>query len=92
MFRVTDEQGPEACGRSSMLPLAITATGQFEHVLYVHNNPVNFDDPFGLYQTRGFPADKQVELANAINEALVKLRNTCPSCAGTDGPKDCECD
>lgn len=54
---------------------------------YVHNNPVNFDDPFGLYQTRGFPADKQAELANAINEALANLRNTCPSCAGADGPK-----
>jgi RHS repeat-associated protein len=53
---------------------------------YVRNNPLNFDDPFGLYQTKGFPADKQAELAIAINEALAKLRN-CSNCAGPDGPR-----
>ncbi len=61
---------------------------------YVHNNPINFDDPLGLYKTRGFDSDQKALLDAAIAEALAKLRDhqgTCAdggsSCAGADGPK-----
>ena len=56
---------------------------------YVRNNPVNFDDPLGLYQTKGFDPDQKALLDAAIAEALAKLRdkNNCSNCAGADGPK-----
>ena len=56
--------------------------------VYVRNNPASYSDPFGLYQTSGFSPDQQVQLANAINEAMAKLNgNGCSNCAGADGPK-----
>jgi RHS repeat-associated protein len=55
--------------------------------VYVRNNPATYNDPFGLYQTIGFPPDKQAQLTNAISEALAKLNGGCPNCAGSDGPK-----
>jgi RHS repeat-associated protein len=57
---------------------------------YVRNNPINYTDPLGLTTYKGFPADKEADLRNAVNEALKKLRDTCStghSCAGADGPK-----
>jgi RHS repeat-associated protein len=56
---------------------------------YVRNNPINFDDPLGLYQTKGFDSDRKALLDAAIAEALAKLRdkNNCSNCAGADGPK-----
>ena len=56
---------------------------------YVSNNPINFDDPLGLYQTKGFDPDQKALLDAAIAEALAKLRdkNNCSNCAGADGPK-----
>ena len=54
---------------------------------YVHNNPGDSTDPSGLTTFKGFPADLEVQLRNAVDEALKKLKETCPSCAGKDGPK-----
>jgi len=57
---------------------------------YVHNSPIDSTDPTGLTTYKGFPADLQVQLMNAVDEALKKLRDTCStghSCAGADGPK-----
>lgn len=54
---------------------------------YVHNNPGDGTDPSGLTTFKGFPADLEVQLRNAVDEALKKLKETCPSCAGKDGPK-----
>jgi RHS repeat-associated protein len=54
---------------------------------YVRNNPANNIDPYGLTAYKGFPADKEVQMRNAVNEAIARLENTCPSCAGKDGPK-----
>jgi hypothetical protein len=61
--------------------------------IYVRNNPVTYDDPFGLYQTSGFSPDQQAQLGNAINEAIAKLNGggcssgDCASAAGGNGPK-----
>lgn len=55
--------------------------------LYVRNNSANFEDPFGLYTLKGFPPDKEAELRKAIDDVIDKLRRTCPSCAGPEGPK-----
>jgi RHS repeat-associated protein len=56
---------------------------------YVHNDPIDNTDPLGLTTYKGFPADKEADLRNAVNEALKRLRETCdgPSCAGKDGKK-----
>jgi len=57
---------------------------------YVHNNPIDNSDPTGLTTYKGFPADKEADLRNAVNDALKKLRDTCStghSCAGADGQK-----
>lgn len=58
---------------------------------YVRNNPASYSDPFGLYQTSGFSPDQQVQLANAINQAMAKLKGAgCSNgsnCAGANGPK-----
>jgi RHS repeat-associated protein len=54
---------------------------------YVHNDPVDNTDPYGLTTYKGFPADKEVELRNAANKATQKLREKCRNCAGSDGPK-----
>ena len=55
--------------------------------VYVHNNAVNFDDPFGLYALKGFSVADEVKMRDAIDGAIAKLRRTCPSCAGPEGPK-----
>ena len=60
---------------------------QLNMYVHVRNNPTNFDDPFGLYQTKGFDPDQRALLDAAIAEALAKLREQCPNCAGPDGPK-----
>jgi hypothetical protein len=57
---------------------------------YVHNDPIDNSDPTGLTTYKGFPADKEADLRNAVNDALKKLRDTCStgqSCAGKDGQK-----
>ena len=59
---------------------------------YVHDNPVNFADPTGLTTYKGFPADKEVLLRNAVDEAIKTLtnKNECSAvhdCAGADGPR-----
>jgi len=57
---------------------------------YVHNDPTDDTDPTGYTTYKGFPADKEVQLRNAVDEALKKLRDPCPNgsgCAGADGPK-----
>ena len=61
--------------------------------IYVRNNPVTYDDPFGLYQTSGFSPGQQAQLGNAINEAIAKLNGggcssgDCAGAAGANGPK-----
>jgi RHS repeat-associated protein len=55
--------------------------------VYVRNNAASYNDPFGLYQLQGFSGDQQVQLMNAINEAIAKLRANCPNCGGADGAK-----
>ena len=56
---------------------------------YVHNDPVDNTDPTGFTTYKGFPADEEVLLRNAVNEAIKRLQETCDgrSCAGADGPK-----
>jgi len=56
---------------------------------YVHNDPIDNTDPTGLTTYKGFPADKEADLRNAVNDALKRLRETCDgqSCAGKDGKK-----
>jgi len=58
--------------------------------VYVHNKPVNFNDPFGLYTLKGyFPPGYAGQLSNAIDDVIKKLRNPCASgdCVGAEGPK-----
>jgi RHS repeat-associated protein len=55
--------------------------------IYVGNNPTAYDDPFGLYELKGFTPAQQVLMIDAINEALAKLRTGCPNCGGQDGLK-----
>ena len=57
---------------------------------YAHNDPIDNTDPTGYTTYKGFPADKEVQLRNAVDEAIKKLSDTCSSghsCAGADGPK-----
>jgi len=60
---------------------------------YVHNNPINAVDLTGLTTYKGFPANLEVEMRNAVNEVLKKLSpgESCdgsnPPCAGKDSPK-----
>jgi RHS repeat-associated protein len=57
---------------------------------YVRNDPVDSTDPTGFTTFKGFTADQEVQLRNAVDEALKKLRDTCTtghSCAGADAPK-----
>ena len=68
----------------------IAFKGGINFYRYAHNGPIDNSDPTGLTTYQGFPADKELDLRNAVNEALKKLRDTCPSgnsCAGADGPK-----
>lgn len=54
---------------------------------YVGNDPINFRDPTGLYKLVGFPPDKEQQMKDAIDAAIKKLKEGCPSCAGPGGPK-----
>jgi RHS repeat-associated protein len=64
---------------------------------YVHNNPIDNADPFGLTTYKGFPPDLEIQMRNAVNDLLNKLSPTggstggCessnPPCAGKDSPK-----
>ncbi len=66
----------------------IAFKGGINFYRYVKNSPINLVDPFGWYQTKGpFSAEQLVQLQNAVNQALAKLREGCSSCAGPDGPK-----
>jgi RHS repeat-associated protein len=55
---------------------------------YVRNNVVNNTDPLGLTSYRGFPADKEAQMRNAVARAIERLKQQpCGgSCAGKDGP------
>ncbi len=55
--------------------------------VYAKNNSLNFEDPLGLYRLEGFTPVGEVLMTFAIRQALEKLRESCPSCAGKDGPK-----
>jgi RHS repeat-associated protein len=65
---------------------------------YVHNDPVDNTDPTGFTTYKGFPADLEVQIRKAVDEALAKLTPSpgggcggsnppTPPCAGADGPK-----
>jgi len=65
---------------------------------YVRNDPVDNTDPTGFTTYKGFPADKEAQMKNAVAEALSKLtpppgggcggsNPPTPPCAGADGPK-----
>jgi RHS repeat-associated protein len=55
--------------------------------LYTRNNPINFNDPSGLYKLIGFsPGDAQ-KMRDAIDSAIKKLGESCDGCAGPDGQK-----
>jgi RHS repeat-associated protein len=60
---------------------------------YVHNDPIDNADPTGLTTYKGFPADLEIQMRNAVNDVLKKLSPTggCdgsnPPCAGKDSPK-----
>lgn len=55
--------------------------------LYVVNSPIDLRDPTGFYKLKGFPVNLQNQMNNAINQAIQRLSETCPSCAGPDAPK-----
>ena len=67
----------------------IAFNGEINFYRYAHNGPVDNSDPLGLTTYNGFPADLEVQMRNAVNEALSKLRSHCrySSCNGVDGPK-----
>jgi len=60
---------------------------------YAHNWPIDNADPTGLMTYKGFPADLEIQMRNAVNDVLKKLSPTegCdgsnPPCAGKDSPK-----
>jgi hypothetical protein len=60
---------------------------------YVRNNPIDNADPFGLTTYKGFPADLEIQMRNAVDEVLKKLSpaggcdGSNPPCAGKDSPK-----
>ena len=60
---------------------------------YAHNWPIDNADPTGLTTYKGFPADLEIQMRNAVNDVLKKLSPTegCdgsnPPCAGKDSPK-----
>jgi uncharacterized protein RhaS with RHS repeats len=47
--------------------------------VYVGNNAATYQDFWGLYTLKGFTPDQQVRMNNAINDAISKLRVSCPS-------------
>lgn len=62
---------------------------------YVHNHSLDDADPTGLTTYKGFPPELEIQMRNAVNELLNKLRPSptrgCdasnPPCAGKDSPK-----
>lgn len=55
--------------------------------LYVGSSPIDLRDPTGFYKLKGFPVNLQNEMNSAINQAVQKLGETCPSCAGPKAPQ-----
>jgi RHS repeat-associated protein len=54
---------------------------------YVYNDPINFNDPTGLYALKGFSAPQQVDMMNAIAQVKKKLEE-CPSCVADPSLRD----
>ena len=52
---------------------------------YVHNDPVDSTDPTGFTTYKGFPADREVQMRNAVAEALAKLTSS-GGCNGSNPP------
>lgn len=55
--------------------------------VYVGNSPILRRDPTGFFSVVGFPPDLATEMRNAVNNAIKRLTDSCPSCAGPNGPK-----
>ncbi len=55
---------------------------------YVGNSPIGSRDPTGFYKLKGFPADLEQQMKDAIKSAIQVLNaSTCSGCAGPDAPK-----
>jgi RHS repeat-associated protein len=52
---------------------------------YAGNSPVNYTDPFGLYEIRNFPAGRVQQLKEAVTAVIKRVSESC--CAGNLGPK-----
>lgn len=55
--------------------------------VYVGNSPIDLRDPTGFYKLKGFSPGQQSQMSGAIQQAIKKLSESCPSCAGPDAPK-----
>lgn len=53
---------------------------------YAGSNPIVLLDPAGLATFRGFPADKQQQMEEAVERAKERLQKE-PCCAGSAGPR-----
>jgi RHS repeat-associated protein len=54
---------------------------------YVNDSPINSTDPTGFYALKGFSVQQQNQMNTAIRQAISKLIEKCPSCAGPDAMK-----